>query len=500
MKSSKFKIIFIVSAFCILHSAFSICASAQETPPTPGAPKTGQIPNIRDKKLPNGLTVAVGERHSMPLVTVQLLVKSGASDEDLTRAGLATLTASLLTKGTKTRTATQIAEQIEFLGGSINTTAGWNASSVTVTVSSDKLDQALAIMADVILNPSFKQAELDLLKSQSLDGLTYNLKQPGFLANYVASRYTFGEHPAGGTPDSLARISRGDIVKFHHLNYTPPDSVLVFAGDITVLHAQSLAKKFFGKWRNTISTGIGVGGLASLPTPTETVNSPKRILVIDLPNSGQAAVKYLKRIDLGRVSCPKPGACGISTSYFPANVMNSLLGGGYSSRLNQEIRIKRGLSYGAGSSFAWRDGQSNFSTSTQTKSESAAEVARLVIAEVEKLGDKAITAAELDPRKLVLTGDFGRDLETTVGMADRIADLYVFNLRPAEMNAYVKNVRSVTDKQIREFAESSTRGGDIIIVGDAKLFMDDLKKRFPEMLINIIAASDLDLGKESLRK
>ena len=146
-----------------------LCASvvnllAQETPPAPSAPKSATVPAVKEKKLPNGLTVAVVERKGVPLVTIQLLVKSGASAEDASKAGLADITASMLTKGTKTRTATQIAESIEFLGGSINSGAGWNSSFVSVTVTSDKVAQAMAILADVVLNPKFDEKELDLLK------------------------------------------------------------------------------------------------------------------------------------------------------------------------------------------------------------------------------------------------------------------------------------------------------------------------------------------------
>lgn len=489
--------IFTLSLLCA--TLFTSVVFAQDTQPVPGAPKSTQTPLVRDKKLPNGLTVVTGEKHGIPLVTIQLLVKSAASDEGLAHAGLADMTASLLTKGTKTRNATQIAEAIEFLGGSISSGAGWNVSTVTVTVTSDKVDQALAILADVVLNPTFKQDELDLLKSQSLDGLTYNLKQPGFLSNYVASRYSFGEHPAGGTPESLKAMSRTDIVDFHKTYYRPENAVLIFAGDILQSKANAAATKFFGRWKpSPPASTVGLtGGLGN--TPKETT-SPKRILVIDLPNSGQAAVKYSRKIAVGRVTCSMPTSCLSSEVFYPATVMNSVLGGGYSSRLNQEIRIKRGLSYGAGSGFSWRDGYSNFATSTQTKPESAAEVAELVIEEIEKLGDKNVSSSELDPRKLVLTGDFGQELETTAGLAGRIADLYIFDLRPAELNSYTRDVRLVTDAQIKSFADSSLRGGDIIIVGDAKMFMDDLKKRFPKMMINMIAADDLDVSKESLRK
>jgi zinc protease len=486
MKIENIKIIRILAAFCILHSVFLNGVSGQENPPAPSAPKTISVPAVKEKKLPNNLTLAVVERRTVPLVTVKLLVKSGAESEGNDRAGLANLTASLLTKGTKTRTATKIAEQIEFLGGSINSGAGWNNSVISINITSDKLEQAMAIMSDVVLNPNFDQKEIDLLKSQTLDGLTYNLKQPSFLANYVASAYSYSEHPASGTPASIGAISRSDIVAFHQDNFEPQNSVLIFAGDITASKADALATQFFGSWKNHSRKPI----VEKIYNSPKTL--PKRILVVDLPNSGQAAVNYTKNLS----GVPRTKL----NSFFPATVLNSLLGGGYSSRLNQEIRIKRGLSYGAGSSFAWREGYSNFGTRTQTKNESAAEVAELVLAEVNKLAEGSIAESELTPRKSVLTGGFGRNLETTQGLAAAVADLYSFGLPASELNSYMTNVQTVSDKQIMEFASANLQGGDIVIVGDYSKFKDDLAKRFPNVKIELIKASELDLSKENLQK
>lgn len=486
MKNSKLKIT--AFAFCVLHFAFLTAARAQtETPPSPGAPRLVSIPAVKERKLSNGLTVAVVERKNVPLVTVQLLVKAGAESEGMEKAGLANMTASLLTKGTRTRTATQIAEQMEFLGGSIETGAGWNNSVLFVNVMADKLDAAMAIMSDTVLNPAFKQDEIDLLKSQTLDGLTYNLTQPGFLANYVAAKYSYSEHPAGGTPDSINSLRREDFTSFHQKNYVPQNSVLIFTGDIAAEKANELAQKYFGSWKNVNTTaGKGNDRGENKQTANETV---KRILVLDLPNSGQAAVSYAKNLDSsGRTS----------SAYYPASVLNSLLGGGYSSRLNQEIRIKRGLSYGAGSSFAWRVAGSNFGTRTQTKNESAAEVAELVVAEINKLSEGEITEAELNPRKLVLTGGFGRNLETNAGLAASIADLYSFGIPASELNSYMKSVQAVSDAQIKSFAGANLKGGDIIIVGDYNVFKDDLAKRFPETPIRVIAADKLNLASEDL--
>ena len=217
----------------------------------------------------------------------------------------------------------------------------------------------------------------------------------------------------------------------------------------------------------------------------------KRILVVDLPNSGQAAVTYAK--DLNKTNRQ-------STDYYPASVLNSLLGGGYSSRLNQEIRIKRGLSYGAGSGFSWRSSSSNFATRTQTKNESAAEVAELVIAEIDKLSEGEIPATELDPRKLVLTGSFGRNLETTGGLSGSIAELYSFGIPVSNLNSYMSSVQKVSDAQIKKFAGENLKGGDIIIVGDYAKFKDDLAKRFPNMKVQVIKADQIDLMSKNLTK
>lgn len=483
MQKAKLNIKNLLPLLVSVFSCFSLI-SAQEMPPAPSAPKSVSIPAVKETKLKNGLTVAVVERKNVPLVTAELVIMSGANRENDTKAGLANLTASMLTKGTKTRSATQIAEQTEFLGSAIDTGAGWNNSLVYVNSMTDKIDQSLAIMSDVVLNPTFKEEELDLLKTQSLDGLTYSLKQPSFLANYVAAKYSFGEHPAGGTPESLKSISTEDIRNFHSAWYQPANSVLIFTGDITQAQAVTLAEKYFGNWKNQGGAGWGSGRGSGYGRGNQK-QVVKRILVVDLPNSGQASVNLAQRISGGRSG----------KNYYSASVLNSLLGGGYSSRLNQEIRIKRGLSYGANSNFGWRVGTTNFSARAQTKNESAAEVAELVVAEIKRLIETNADASDLNPRKAVLTGGFGRNLESNAGIAAQLADLYAFGIPTSELNAYMKNVEGISDAQIRQFAEGAFYNGDIVIVGDYAKFKDDLAKRFPNVGVKVIKASEVDLNK-----
>jgi len=475
----------------LLLLCVSVTGLAQVQPPAPGAPRPVKVPAVADSKLPNGLSVAVIQKSSVPLVTIELLIRSGASSEDAAKAGLADLTALMLTKGTKTRTASQIAEQIEFLGGSINSGAGWDSTSVSVTVTSDKVEQAMAILADVVLNPVFDQKELNLLRSQSLDGLTYSLKQPSFLASYVASKFSFGEHPAGGTPASLNSITKTDVEKFYRDHYTPASSVLIFTGDIGAVRAKAHSKQFFGGWKNMSASLAAIDRGTMAKSSTKSGSTGQRLLVIDVPKSGQASVAY---------AIPVVGAGRLDSSYYAASVLNSVLGGGYSSRLNYEIRIKRGLSYGAGSAFSWRSKYANFSTRVQTKNESAAEVASLILAELDRLAKTSVSDDELVPRKSVLTGTFGRNLESTGGLANALADVYSFGISTNELNSYVSRVNAVTSKQIEGFASTHLVGGDIIIVGDYSIFKDDLAKRFPDLKVNVIKADDLDLTKSDLRK
>ncbi len=515
MKNGKWKMEN-VSKIILMLSVLSIGVFAQNTEPKPSAPKSVKIPAVKEFTMENGLTVAVVERPGVPLVTAQLLIKAGAVGfmEEMDKAGLADLSVSLLTKGTKTRSATQIAEEMEFLGADLNSNAGWLSSKVTLNVMSDKLEKALMIMSDTVINPSFSQSEIGLLKSQTLDGLTYSLTQPSFLANYVASTYSFKKHPVGGTVSSINKISRDDILEYYSQNLIPEDSVLIFIGDIKAEQAKSLTEKYFSQWKNPKLMMLSKGGIDPLSirkSPEEfqekkkrEMEQPivKRILVIDLPNSGQAAVTFAKNIKNNGRIYRKDDQIGAfeGKCYYPATVLNSLLGGGYSSRLNQEIRIKRGLSYGAGSGFNWEWLSTDFSTRTQTKNETAAEVAELVEDEIKKLSEGEIPESELNPRRLVLTGGFGRNLETNQGLANALADLYSFELPADSLNSYMNSVMTVNVKQVKQFAAENFNGGDIIIVGDYAKFKDDLAKRFPDMKVEVIKADQLDITKENLRK
>lgn len=460
----------------------------QETPPAPAAPRSVTIPKPVERTLKNGLRVIVIEESDIPLVSAGVVVKNGGEIDPADLSGLAELTASLLTKGTKTRTAPQIAQEIEALGGTIQTGAGWDASRAFINVMSAKIDPAMTILADVVRNPVFKEDEIERLRQQYLDDLAVTLGQPGSVANFVAARVVFGDaaygHPLAGTPESLTRIKQADIIGLHSKYYRPDNAVLVIGGSIKAADAFKLAERLFGDWEKPASAIPARGQVGKMVR----ADDKQRVVVIDMPDAGQAAV-VLARLGISRTD----------PDYFRGIVTNSVLSG-YSGRLNQEIRIKRGLSYGARSSLDVRRETGPYVASAQTKNPSGAEVASLLIGELGRLSSEAVADVELTPRKAVLIGGFGRNLETTDGLVGQVASLALYGLSLDEINNYIRNVQSVTAADVQKFAGSrlTAKDSNIIIVGNAKDFLEPLRKQFPN--VEVIPLAELDLNSATLKK
>ncbi len=484
----------ILTLASILITATPPILAQQETPPLPSAPRSVVFPKPVEKTLRNGLRVIVIEKKDDPLVAAQLLIKNGGEVDPQQLAGLAQMTANLLTKGTATRTAPQIAEAIEALGGALDSGAGWDSSSASFNVMSSKLTPAMEILADVVRRPAFKPEEIERLRGQALDEVNVALRQPGTLARAVAARVVFGDapygHPLSGTPESLAHIKRDDITRLHSKYYQPANAILVIGGGIKASNAFNLAERLFGDWANPAPSlprpnmSEPTGALLNMSAKTQS-----RVVVIDKPDAGQAAV-VLTRTGIKRAD----------PNYFRALVANSVLGGGYSARLNQEIRIKRGLSYGASSSISARREVGPFIAATQTKNESGAIVASLLSSELNRLSSEPVLAAELTPRKAVLTGNFSRGLETTAGLVAQVGTIALYGLSLDEINRYINNVQAIEANDVQQFAGNSldAKKADIVIVGDAKKFLTDLRKQFPN--VEVIPEAALDLNNATLRR
>ncbi len=309
------------------------------------------------------------------------------------------------------------------------------------------------------------------------------LSEPGSIASYAMSRALYGETPYGAvaSPTSLAAIGRDNVAVFHGAHWRPDNAVLVIAGDVSPEQGFALAQSSFGTWARPP---------AELPAPPNaSAHAPApRTIVVDLPDTGQAAVLMGLR-----------GVSRTDPDYFPLLVANNVLGGGYSARLNAEIRIRRGLSYGAGSSLSARMSPGPIIASAQTRNDAAVQVYQLMSAEIDRIGDALVPESELTARKAVLIGSFGRSVETTSGLAGQISTLALFGLSPERLGTYVADISAVTPEQARTAAGRyfDAARADLVVVGDARLFYEGLRRVRPNA--ERIAVGDLNLDTEALR-
>ena len=468
-----------LALFAGLAASRAVAAQPYETPPPVGAPRPAVIPAPFVQTLGNGLRVIVVQRKGLPLVTAELVIRGGTEADPSALSGLADLTATLLTKGTARRTAPQLAEAAEALGGQLESGAGWHRSFVSMTVTRPQLAAALDLIADVAVHPRFAAAELERARRLAIDGLNVSLAQPGTLARLAAVRSAFGAstygHSARGTPASLARMRRADIVTLHARLYRPDNAALIFAGDIDPKDAVALAQAAFGGWARPATALQAASVTAAQPT----ARSP---LAIAMAGAGQAGV-----------AMAMPTIARAAPDYYAGQVANTVLGNGYSSRLNQEIRIKRGLSYGVQSQLDARRAGGIFSMLSQTKNASAPEVVTVMLDEIARMGTAPPDADELAARKLALIGTFSRSLETTEDLAGNLAVLEASGVDLAELGRVIGKMEAVTANDVQTFAKAHWRTGDlrIVVAGDAPQFADGLRKTYPDLLV--IPQADVDL-------
>ena len=465
-------------------TTYTLAAEGErEQPPAAGTPVNARIPAASQRTLANGLRVIVAPNRALPLISADLRVASGSASDPQGGAGLAGMTADLLTRGTTSRSATQIAREIESLGADIGSGAGVDSSSVSMQTRSDRQAEAFTVFADVARNPAFAAEELERARSEALDGLQVALSTPGSISGFAMTRALYGETPYGAvaSPTSLAAISTEGMGEFHRTYWRPDNAVLVITGDVSAEEGFAIAQRHFGDWAAPADP---------LPPRTDANDwAPGvRTIVVDLPDTGQAAVAMGLR-----------GVARTDADYFPLLVANNVLGGGYSARLNTEIRIRRGLSYGAGSSLAARAAPGPIIASAQTRNDAAVQVYELMSAEIARIGSETVSDAELTARKAVLIGGFGRTVETTAGLAGQISTLALYGLPPERLGTYVSDITAVTPAQARAAAQRyfDPARADLVIVGDAQHFYDGIRRARPNA--ERIPADQLNLDRESLR-
>ncbi|MFN0182505.1 MAG: M16 family metallopeptidase [Aquabacterium sp.] len=427
-----------------------------DAPPLPGRARPIMLPPLHEQRLDGGLSVITATRRALPLVSALWMLRVGTEADPPGQAGLAAMVATLLTKGARRGgaavDAATLAQQAEALGGTLDAAGGWRSTTLAMTVTTARLPQALALMADCVRAPLLAEDELTRARTQALDGLRVSLASPGELAGMVARRAFWGATPYGGvtTAASLGRIQPADVAAFHRRWYRPENAVLVLAGDIEPAAAAELARAHFGSWP---TDRMAVPPLQH--PPPQTLADPG--LLVQLGASGQSTVM---------LALPYPPSDTAQRRV--AQVANTVLGGGYSARLNQEIRIKRGLSYGAGSDAESHPGGGMVLASAQTDHKNAGAVLTVMREQVASLLAAEVPADELAARQATLIGGFGRRVETTGGLASMVAAQLAQQRPLAELGRFVEEIGAVTAAQVRAFTQAhwAPAGQRAVVVGD----------------------------------
>ncbi len=457
-------------------------------PPAAGVPVTAAIPARVEQRLANGLRVIVIPSRRLPLVSAGLHIRSGDAADPVGRAGLAELTAELTIKGSAGRDATAMAAAFESLGAAVSASSGADSSYIVIDARSDRIDAALALVADAARAPALAREEVDRARQQALDAIAIAKSEPGSIASIAIARAIYGSSAYGNvqTAASIGTVNRADVAAFHAQHWRPDNAVLVIAGDMSEADGMAMAQRHFAEWAKPSTP------LPASPPSTDFATAP-RTIIVDLPGTGQAAV-----------SLGLPGIARSDPDYFPILLANDILGGGYSARLNMEIRIRRGLSYGAGSSLSARYAPGAIIASVQTRNDAALEVVGLVSNAFAALGQSVPTADELAARQAALIGDFGRDVGTVGGLASRVSSLAMLDLPLNELDSYAANLLAVTSQDVARVgaARFDPANADIVVVGDAASFVDPLTAAISASgrpAPQRIAADALDGGQESLK-
>jgi zinc protease len=456
--------------------------------PAPGPAKIYKFPPVSTKTLANGMKVFVVYSGAMPAVSVHLILPSAGSLNDPTgKPGVASMAASLLTEGTDKRSAQQIAEAIDFVGGSLSATASDDSTAISVTVVQKDFDLGMDLLSDVTLHANFQLEELERQRRQLISNLQVNYDDADYLASAVFQKIVFGQHPYGlpneGTPLSANMITRDDVVKFRDAYYAPNTALLAFAGDVTPDAAFAAAEKYFGGWQSK-----SVPASASSPAQ---VLSGLHITVVDQPDAVQTQIRV-----------GKPGVRRADPNFFPLYVADRVFGGGYNSRLNTDVRIKKGLTYGANSIFDTRMLGGSVLATTYTRTEATMDALNLVMDVFKGMASQTVKPEELKFALDYLVGVYPIQTETPDEVAMRVLQVAHYGL-PADYNeTYQSRLSSVTLDQVNSAGAKyfDPSALDIVLVGNASQFRDALKKQFPNATYDEIPAAQLDLDQANLRK
>jgi len=430
-------------------------------PPTLGAPKGLTLPAVVTRELPNGLTLMIVEQHELPLADFALVVRSGGETDEPGKLGTATLATSLLKEGTTTRSSLQIADQEAFLGVSVFAGSGWDATTVQLHTPTSQLDSALALFADVALRPAFPTTELERLRKTRLTSLLQVKDRAPEMANRAYAAIVYGSaaygRPLTGDEPSTNAIQQADVRRFYDTYFRPNNATLLVVGDVRPDDIERRVRALFGSWERRALPTTSYGQPAAAKGTT--------IFVVDKPGAAQSSFR------IGGVGVPRS-----TEDYFPLMVMNTVLGGSFTSRLNNNLRETKGYTYGASSGFAMRRAPGPFTASAEVVAAKTDSALIEFMKELRAIRD-TVPAEELEKAKRYLQLQLPGRFETTGGIAGQLSQLVTYDVPLSFYNSYTQNIAAVTQADVQRVARKyiDTDRLAIVIVGDRKSIEPILK-------------------------
>ena len=388
-----------------------------------------KLPAYKKVTLKNGMTVLLMEQHEVPIISFNFIIRTGSVADPNGKEGLASITAGLLRKGTRARTADQVSSELDFIGGQLGTEASFDYTSGVAEFVKKDINKGLDLLSDVLLNPTFPQEEVAKLVKQRVDEIKSDKDQAASVIGTYFSAYMYGDHPYGrpvaGDEKSVASITRNDVAAFYRNHYGPSNAILAVSGDFNTAEMEQIVTTKFGVWQGNPTSG------AKIKEPVAVAG--KKLLLVDKPDSTQT---FFQIGNLG-IERTNPDRVFIQ-------VINTLFGGRFTSMLNTELRIKTGLTYGARSSFTQRVRPGPFAIFTYPRNETTERAIDLALDILKRLHENGITEQELKSAKEYLKGQVPPSIETTDQLAALIAQLEFYGLDANDIDTYYAKIDSMT--------------------------------------------------------
>lgn len=456
----------------------------RESPPRPLPARPVTFPPYEIRSLANGLQVVLVSQNEQPSVSIRMIVKAGSAQDPKDKLGVAMLTSTLLDQGAGSRSAGQIADAIDFVGGVLGTGAGSDLSYINAVVMKDSYALALELMSDMVQRPTFAQAEIDRQRQQALSSLKVSADDPDAMAGQVIDRLIYGFHPYGlpgtGTAESLKALTRQDVVSFHQRYFVPNNALVAVVGDITADDAMAGLEKAFGSWK-------------SAPVPeTRPIDPPpptKRLIVIDKKDAVQTEIR------VGHLAVPRK-----HDDYEAISQAVKILGGEGANRLQQVLRSQRQLTYGASADLDTYKMTGAIVAETNTQTRNTAEALRVVVDEFSRLQRERVYDEELRGAQDYMVGHFPLTIEVPDAIATQVLNQLFYELPVADLPKFRERVLRVTPDDVQRVARWVIRPDrlSVVLVGNADEFVKDLQgvgfgdyERIPIGSVDLLAADFL---------